>query len=385
MIRSTIVRSLVCALVLGCATGMWAADDVTLQVWYDGEVQGTSVKPLTLTVGDNDVAIPTEGLSIGPHLITMRVTDAKGNTSTAYTRVVYIAEGGTVSAAEYFIDTDPGEGHGVALTVGNGSTIPLSIPTGNLSVGLHTLYARACDDNGKWGPCLSRTFMVTGNGVMLEWFFGDDPGVGKGHMAEAAIGENIIPISTAGLSEGPHLLSFRCHTSESKISVTYTRVMYVTPELPETALRAEYFWDNDPGEGYGINLPVATDGTIALSLPTDRLTPGIHTLTVRNQLANGRWWSVWAGQVRVSDRSGITEIELVDTLTVDRIGDHIILTSKDMPASCRVSVVSVDGVVRGSAEWANPSEPLTLTVPANLRNLILTVDTPQGRVVRRIH
>ena len=53
-----------------------------------------------------------------------------------------------VPALEYFESTDPGEGHGIAMSL-SGSTISATLPA-NLAVGQHTFTVRAKDSLGSW-------------------------------------------------------------------------------------------------------------------------------------------------------------------------------------------------------------------------------------------
>jgi hypothetical protein len=63
-----------------------------------------------------------------------------------------------VSRGEYYIDTDPGQGHGTALTYANGKISgTVTIPS-NLSFGTHHLYMRTLDAAGNWSGVVSVTF-----------------------------------------------------------------------------------------------------------------------------------------------------------------------------------------------------------------------------------
>ena len=79
------------------------------------------------------------------------------------------AEGNTtkISAAEYFVDTDPGEGSGTALTAQDGAfdseveaIAPVDLNVTGLSVGPHLIGIRYKDDNNTWGEVLYQTIHV---------------------------------------------------------------------------------------------------------------------------------------------------------------------------------------------------------------------------------
>ena len=56
-----------------------------------------------------------------------------------------------------------------------------------------------------------------------------------------------------------------------------------------TLVRAEYFYDTDPGYGQATIINNVTEGDNALSLSVSGLSPGAHTLYVRSQASNGVW------------------------------------------------------------------------------------------------
>ncbi len=66
-----------------------------------------------------------------------------------------------IAQAEWFVDTDPGEGNGTALSAADGvfdstsETLSASIDISSWGLGIHTLYVRAKDSSGNWGAPLS--------------------------------------------------------------------------------------------------------------------------------------------------------------------------------------------------------------------------------------
>ncbi len=86
-----------------------------------------------------------------------------------------------LSVVEYFFDTDPGFGSGRTITL-SGSLVDtsLSLDLTGLAPGLHTLYVRCKNDNGKWGLSYQSSLQVnsgSGNGngsvqlTMAEYYF----------------------------------------------------------------------------------------------------------------------------------------------------------------------------------------------------------------------
>jgi hypothetical protein len=58
-----------------------------------------------------------------------------------------------------------------------------------------------------------------------------------------------------------------------------------------TVVRAEYFFDSDPGYGNATIINNVTEGDNALSLSVEDLSPGAHMLYVRSQASSGVWSS----------------------------------------------------------------------------------------------
>jgi len=170
--------------------------------------------------------IPTTGLNSGFHLLTMRVYDVNGRWSRSESRGFYIwtqtTNTGNITAAEYFFDSDPGPGNGIATSVGtSGSvvTFTASIPA-NFSTGFHFLGIRTKDSDGKWGFFDKRSFYVSGTTpdmpaiTAAEYFFDHDPGQGNGtsltiNSPGYVISQNFTINIPNNLSDSTHLLTIR--------------------------------------------------------------------------------------------------------------------------------------------------------------------------------
>ena len=73
----------------------------------------------------------------------------------------------TIQAAEYFVDTDPGEGNGTAFQAQDGafdseveSILPKDLNVTGLAVGPHLVGVRYQDNNSTWGEVLYQTIHV---------------------------------------------------------------------------------------------------------------------------------------------------------------------------------------------------------------------------------
>ncbi|WP_373517142.1 hypothetical protein [Pricia sp.] len=118
------------------------------------------------------LAIPTTGLSDGFHNFYIRTLDSNGIWSLYDRTVIFITSfnntSGPIIAAEYYFDTDPGSGSGIALAVDDNTGLlsqSYVIPTMGLSVGAHTFFIRVQDESGEWSLADSATIQVSGDAI----------------------------------------------------------------------------------------------------------------------------------------------------------------------------------------------------------------------------
>ena len=98
-----------------------------------------------------------------------------------------------IDAAEYFINTDPGEGHANSISANYGYwEVPLEVI--NLSVlDGSKIYVRAKSTNGKWSAprCIRKKEIFTNHGATLqygEYYINTDPGKGNGTAIDFSSG-----------------------------------------------------------------------------------------------------------------------------------------------------------------------------------------------------
>jgi hypothetical protein len=202
---------------------------------------------LTLAAG-NDInenfSIPTAGLSNGLHVLHIRVKGTSDVWSLYYRDYFYILTievpetGSNLSAAEYFIDTDPGVGNANALSITSGQTIDntFSIPTSGIANGLHVLHIRVQDLDGNWSLYYRDYFYIhTVNNFVstpitgAEYFFDTDPGVGNGTSFAITEGFSIdetlaIPVPV-DMADGNHYLYLRVKSMDDNWS-TYIFALF---------------------------------------------------------------------------------------------------------------------------------------------------------------
>jgi hypothetical protein len=207
-----------------------ASQIVAAEFFFDADPGTGSGTQLGVNPGTsvNFVAvIPATSLSPGFHTLAIRTKNAEGYWGLFETRGFYISDATTnasaITAAEYFIDNDPGTGNGTALAVGTaGNTVSFtaSIPTNTLAAGFHTLAIRTRNAEGYWSLYETKGFYISAQTTDMspvtaaEYFLDTDPGTGKGAPLSFTTPGNtvsrnfLIPVP-AGTPGGPHLLAIR--------------------------------------------------------------------------------------------------------------------------------------------------------------------------------
>lgn len=190
------------------------ADVVALEYYIDddpGEGGGTDI---SITPGaeidiQHSIDISSLALDPGYHKIGIRAQNANGDWSMYEIRKFLISEAvgnpvpvvSDIVAAEYFIDTDPGQGSGTSIPVSTGATVDTDhIITAGLDEGWHTVNVRSQNAEGQWGFSEKRRFYVkeavdntplVSDVVQIEYFFNDDPGIGQATPSAVGPGQEI--------------------------------------------------------------------------------------------------------------------------------------------------------------------------------------------------
>lgn len=312
------MRQILILLALLTATALKAQQVSYAEYFIDtdpGQGSGTSINVGAAVDSVNlTFSIPTTTLSQGFHRLYVRVRTSNGlwsmyRNETFYLRAPQSANPTQIVGAEYYYDNDPGTGSATAISVGaaaNTVNVTGSLSSVSLTPGFHTLYVRVKDSSGNWSQAESRTFLlkvpdpsVIPKIVQAEYYFDTEPGYGGGvpvNTGAAADSVNLITQFPLAFSQpGFHRLCVRAKDAAGFWSQTESRVVFLKDPAPPPAariVRAEYYFDTDPGYGNGVN--IATGGpsdSIDLISPVSSgiLTAGFHRLFVRAKDSLGRW------------------------------------------------------------------------------------------------
>lgn len=310
-----------------------AQNIVAAEYFIDTDPGLGNANAITLTaavdLNDIDAIVNTNGLANGIHRVYLRVRSQDGKWSMVNIKSFALdadpeypaapAAAPNVTAAEYFIDTDPGWGNGQPIAISAAANlvdVDAVINTNGLANGVHRLYIRTRSTDGKWSITNVKSFTVDSdpaypaapaaaqNIVAAEYFVDTDPGLGNGNAINISAGVSVedvaATVDVSGLSGGMHRVYLRTRSSEGRWSITNEKAFEVSndpsypaaPAAAQNILAAEYFIDTDPG--FGAAHPIAVTAGIDISnisanINTAGLSNGSHRLFIRTKSQEGKW------------------------------------------------------------------------------------------------
>ncbi len=211
-----------------------------------------------------------------------------------------------ITRVEYFFNTDPGMGNGNPIPISpsaNVANITTPINIAGLAPGLHTLFIRSRNTDGKWSITNRSQILIKPNIAApvainkMEYFFDADPGAGLGTNipinSAIDLSNQIAPVNIDALGDGLHILFIRSRNADGKWSITNRSMILIKKASPGTNITAvEYFIDTDPGTGNATPLalnPQNPLATFAAPVNISGLAVGDHRLFIRSRNAQGKW------------------------------------------------------------------------------------------------
>lgn len=213
-----------------------------------------------------------------------------------------------ITAAEYFIDVDPGVGSATAITIAmpsvNISNQSFSVALGAVPQGVHCLFIRSRNASGKWSVANRFVFYKTSAGTVVpniikaEYFFDTDPGFGNAFNIAVTAGTDVQQINfSAGigtLTPGVHQLFLRSQNANGKWSASSRFIFYKQNPAsglpPADITSVEYFIDTDPGFDNAVPLavnPAAVFPDFIVPVNISGLSVGGHKLFIRSRAGAG--------------------------------------------------------------------------------------------------
>lgn len=159
----------------------------------------------------------------------------------------------SITAVEYYFDYDPGFGNATPLPlqpISDQVAKPLAVNVSGLSPGVHKIFIRSKDENGKWSLVNFGQFDNTAAVPYpsaptqpppiseMEYYIDTDPGFGNGSKITFTPGTDInnfsVNIPLGSISQGPHTFYIRSRQNPWSFSA-FVPFLYSSP-LPVTWL-----------------------------------------------------------------------------------------------------------------------------------------------------
>jgi len=220
--------------------------------------------------------------------------------------------------AEYFFSPDPGVGNGtdIPLTPGDSVNLNFMADFSGLEPGYYTVFVRIMDENGVWSLTGNRYLIVQSPQITepvssAEYFFDEDPGAGNGFPINFTSADSVDvteTISTGDLEPGLHILYVRSKDENGSWSSMGSWPVYAkAPDKTGSIVKAEYFFDEDPGIGNGFQIPLTSTDTLDLNIDIpvpDTLSFGPHRIYLRTQSTDSLWTHYAGWYIEVCDTYG---------------------------------------------------------------------------------
>ena len=215
--------------------------------------------------------------------------------------------------AEWFIDTDPGQGGGNAIDPCDGvfdeseeEFCVTDIPAPSLSDGPHTFYLRLQDSYGEWFTRRTDFMLVSSSPYSPRTIAAGEYSIDYGPWNDLPALDGVFDqslellltedVTSGNLAPGYHTASVRVQDSYGTWSVTRQCPLPIMECNPRKRIvAAEYYIDTDPGAGNGTSMSpgdAAFDECLESavnSVSSESLTIGMHQVFVRFRDACSFW------------------------------------------------------------------------------------------------
>lgn len=299
----------------------WAVSLQSAEAWFDTDPGIGNGTAISVTQGDPvqlDGTLSTNSLAPGIHRLYLRTQDELGRWSLAECRIFEIRSTDPphpehlIEAAEVFIDADPGEANGFPIDLVDApeaslqEQLDLAQLMPEVEAGVHRLYLRVRDSDGRWSQADVSVFQLNlppvppdqGLIIAAEYFFDLDPGTGQGYALVVSPGSDVMlqdSLSLQDVAPGLHTLHLRAMDEGGRWSTADSRMFYLKevthPPGQPWITAAEYFIDTDPGAGSGVPIAVPPGSEVLLGSTIDitGIAAGLHLFHLRLRDETGEW------------------------------------------------------------------------------------------------
>ncbi|RYE30394.1 MAG: T9SS type A sorting domain-containing protein [Sphingobacteriaceae bacterium] len=268
-----------------------------------------------------------------------------------------------VKQAEYFIDNDPGFGKAaiVNFVPGTDLTNKFNIPLNKVVTGMHTLYLRVRDAQGRWSLTNSSIFFVCEvaikNKVLqkAEYYVDNDPGLGKATAVTMSANQKDASVNfkvdVKSLSAGMHTLNVRMLDNANSWSLTTQRMFVVKDGALQNIVSLKYYFIKTgfTSDTYTYSVPVPSP-SISLNFKANlsALTTGQdYTMQIYAVLANGAQSEIQSKTFKVISAQTITFPAIATKIFGDPDFDPGATTTSALPIIYTTSNPAVATIVNG--------------------------------------
>lgn len=247
MKKNLFITMCIVATIVGHAQNITSAE-----VFIDADPGTGKATPLNIGTAGSVVNftknISTSALQTGFHFLCLRVKNSDGIWSQFEKRSFFISSDVTttpdISAAEFFIDKDPGIGRGKKINVSSGATINFvaDISTSGLSDGFHFLGIRVKNTQGVWSLIERNAFFIstlsTNTPILIaaEFFLDTDPGIGNAQPVNITPGTDVTQTFSFtlpnGRNDGDHFVGIRFKDADGRWSIFDFDTVNINSALP---------------------------------------------------------------------------------------------------------------------------------------------------------
>ena len=187
------------------------------------------------TVVANPFSVNFQNLEAGVHFLYFRTKNQNNRWSVPVRRPFFVRTTNEtlskISAAEYYIDDDPGFGAANPISFSSSNTVQLqslNAAIGNLETGIHFLYVRFKNTDNRWSVPVRKSFYVPPYSgalspiVAAEYFIDEDPGIGEAQnvaVQSGTIVQQQVQLPYQNLSIGDHILYLRVKNDNGTWSI----------------------------------------------------------------------------------------------------------------------------------------------------------------------